>query len=297
VFDKLSSKSFRNSSRTGEYANVEFDTYVDRRGKEEVLDVKFPLHYLEAGEGQPLVLVHGIGQSLYTWRKNFEELSRHFHVYAIDLPGHGFSGKPQISYSVEEFALALEAFLNAMRLERAHFCVFGESAIYLLDFVIHNPKRSGRVVLLSPITSEGSKGNRRGGVQSVFGTAAQKMMLSPALMRGVLGQCYFDQTLVTEEAVQEYLNGIADKEFKQIARLCTVNFYDEDVVANIVSVKHPVLLCVGTDDKVTGGRENSALSLGFENGSLLAVRNCGFLVHEEKPEKVNEAVTAFLRME
>lgn len=296
MFDKLSAKSFRNSAHAGDYVEVEFDTYVDNRGKEEVLDVQFSLHYLEAGEGQPLILVHGIGQSIYTWRKNFEELSQQFHVYAIDLPGHGFSGKPQISYSVEEFALALEAFLNAKRIERAHFCAFGESAVYVLDFAIHNPQRCGRIVLLSPVIAEDARGSRRG-IQSVFGTAAQKMMLSPALMRGVLGDCYFDQTLVTEEVVTEYLQGIADREFKQISRLCMANFYDADVIENIASVKHPVLLCVGTDDKITAGTENSALTLGFENGSMLTVRNCGFLLHEEKSEKINEAIVAFLRME
>ena len=116
---------------TSDYAEIEFDTYVSSHGKEEVEDIKMPMHYYEAGEGEPLILVHGIGQSIYTWRKNFEELAKHFHVFAIDLPGHGFSGKPQMSYSIEEFALSLESFMNVRELASAHFCAFGEATAYV----------------------------------------------------------------------------------------------------------------------------------------------------------------------
>ena len=71
MFEQISIKNFLNREHMGEYAEVEFDTYIDNRGKEEVQDVRLNVHYYEAGEGEPLILVHGIGQSLYTWRNNF----------------------------------------------------------------------------------------------------------------------------------------------------------------------------------------------------------------------------------
>ncbi len=293
VFEQISIKNFLNREHMGEYAEVEFDTYIDDRGKEEVQDVRLPVHYYEAGEGEPLILVHGVGQSLYTWRNNFRELSEFFHVYAIDLPGHGFSGKPQMSYSIEEFALTLEAFMNVMELPSAHFCAFGESAVYVLDFAIHNPKRTKKVVLISPMVSVGASTGRGKGLPSALGTTAGRMMLNQAAIRATLEDCYFDRTLVTDEVVQEYAAGLMDRDFKVISKMCIGNFIDDGVVANVHSLKNPMLVVLGSEDKITGGSGCEFMKLPIANGSVLTVRNCGFFVHEEKPEKVNEAVVKF----
>ena len=51
-------------------------------------------HYVAAGEGEPLLLLHGLGASLMAWALNIEPLSQKFSVYAIDIPGHGDSEKP-----------------------------------------------------------------------------------------------------------------------------------------------------------------------------------------------------------
>ncbi|MEA5002242.1 MAG: alpha/beta hydrolase [Christensenella sp.] len=293
MFEQISIKNFLNREHMGEYAEVEFDTYIDDRGKEEVQDVRLPIHYYEAGEGEPLIMVHGIGQSLYTWRKNFRELSEHFHVYAVDLPGHGFSGKPQMSYSIEEFALTIEAFMNVMELPAAHFCAFGESAVYVLDFAIHNPKRTKKLVLVSPMVSVGASAGRGKGLQSALGTTAGKMMLNQSAIRATLEDCYFDRTLVTPEVVNEYAAGLMDRDFKVISKMCIGNFIDDGVVANVHTLKTPMLVVLGSEDKITGGGDGEFLKLPIANGSVLTVRNCGFFVHEEKPEKVNEAVVKF----
>ena len=52
------------------------------------------IHYIEAGTGEPLILVHTVGQSLYTWRRVFNRLSEHYRVIAPDLLGHGYSDRP-----------------------------------------------------------------------------------------------------------------------------------------------------------------------------------------------------------
>ncbi|MGI6152665.1 MAG: alpha/beta fold hydrolase, partial [Christensenellaceae bacterium] len=232
MFEQINSRGFLNREHTGEYAEIEFDTYVSGRGTEEIESITTGIHYHEKGEGLPLILVHGIGQSAYTWRKNFEELSEHFHVYAIDLPGHGFSGRPQISYSIEEMALAIEAFMNAMELPSASFCAFAESTGYVLDFAQHNPERVDRLIFISPMVSVPGRGRSRG-ILSVFGSIAQKMMLNLQTIKSTLEDCYFDRTLVTDQVAEEYFNVISDKDFKIIARLSISNFIDEDVVAAI----------------------------------------------------------------
>ena len=59
-------------------------------------------HYIAVGKGPPLILLHGLGASLITWRDNLEALSKNFRVYALDLPGHGDSDKPlDFDYSIK----------------------------------------------------------------------------------------------------------------------------------------------------------------------------------------------------
>ena len=294
MFEEIGANSFKNRQHTGEYAEVAFDTYVEYRGKEEVQPIDTTIHYYEEGTGAPLILVHGIGQTSYTWRNNFKELAQKYHVYAIDLPGHGFSGRPEMSYSIEEFALAIEAFMNAKKIVTACFCVFGEATGYVLDFTIHNPERVRGVVLVSPVMSGGNGLLKGRGMLSMFGMVASKMMINQQMVRNALEDCYFDRTLVTDEVVDEYCRGLVEKDFKVIARLCMNNYLDGEILDALAGVKVPILVVVGGDDKITGGSDSEVLKLTFGNGSFVVIRNCGYLAHEEKPQKVHEAVFVFL---
>ena len=70
------------------------------------------LAYAVAGEGEPLMLVHGIyaGASSSEFRKNFGELSGSFRVYALDLLGCGLSGRPRRRYGPEDVTSQVEEF-------------------------------------------------------------------------------------------------------------------------------------------------------------------------------------------
>ncbi|MBD5560968.1 MAG: alpha/beta hydrolase [Clostridia bacterium] len=295
MFEQIGHSNSMNSAETGSYADIEFDTYITTGGKEEVQDISTRIHYYEAGQGEPLILIHGIGQSVYTWRNNINTLKDSFHVYALDLPGHGFSGKPEISYSVEEFALSIEAFMNAKTIIAANFIAFGEGAGYVLDFAMHNPERTKGIVLISPVLSSGGGGLLKGrSLNSAFGMLASRRAPTPQAVRAVLEDAYFDRTLVTDEVVGEYYAGMADRDFRAITRLSMMNFVDDGIIQNAYSLKNPVLVIIASDDKITGGRSSDFLRLHFGNGSLYDVRNCGYLVHEEKPKRVAEAVKRFL---
>jgi pimeloyl-ACP methyl ester carboxylesterase len=72
------------------------------------------LAYSVAGEGEPLLLVHGVyaGASSFEFRKNFEELSKSFRVYALDLLGCGLSERPSRRYEPEDVASQVEDFVR-----------------------------------------------------------------------------------------------------------------------------------------------------------------------------------------
>ena len=76
-------------------------------------------HYVAAGEGPPLLLLHGLSASLIAWAPNIEPLSQKYAVYALDFPGRGDSDKPNIDYRVPAGAQFIQKFMEVVGIERA----------------------------------------------------------------------------------------------------------------------------------------------------------------------------------
>ena len=76
----------------------------------------------EMGSGYPLVLLHGLYDSHRTWRRIAPLLAMNFRVLMPDLPGHGFSGRPDAPYTLEWHAGMVAAWMKAIGVEKAHLC-------------------------------------------------------------------------------------------------------------------------------------------------------------------------------
>ncbi|HYR74242.1 MAG TPA: alpha/beta hydrolase [Pyrinomonadaceae bacterium] len=78
------------------------------------------IHYVSYGKGsEALVLIHGWTCNLDNWRDQFPDFAKRNRVIAIDLPGHGQSDKPQITYSMDLFARAVDAVMRDAKVKRA----------------------------------------------------------------------------------------------------------------------------------------------------------------------------------
>jgi pimeloyl-ACP methyl ester carboxylesterase len=78
------------------------------------------VHYKSYGKGsEALVLIHGWSQNIDSWRDSIPDLAKRSRVIAIDLPGHGQSEKPEITYSMDLFARAIDAVMRAAKVDRA----------------------------------------------------------------------------------------------------------------------------------------------------------------------------------
>ena len=78
------------------------------------------IHYIKVGTGKPLILVHGFGGSIYTWRHLIPLLSDHYTVYAYDALGFGLSDKPPDgNYTMQSHGDFLIGFMDAIMLPSA----------------------------------------------------------------------------------------------------------------------------------------------------------------------------------
>lgn len=69
---------------------------------------------VEAGEGEPLIFLHGTGGHAEAYARNFQAHAPRFHVYAIDMVGHGFTDKPALDYRVAAFVEHVVGFIQAI---------------------------------------------------------------------------------------------------------------------------------------------------------------------------------------
>lgn len=78
------------------------------------------LHFEDRGRGEPVLLVHGLGSSIQDWEYQIPHLIRTHRVIALDLRGHGRSGKPRERYSMQGFASDVAALIEHLGLPSVH---------------------------------------------------------------------------------------------------------------------------------------------------------------------------------
>ncbi len=253
------------------------------------------IHYIEAGSGEPLILVHTVGQSLYTWRKVFNRLSEHYRVVAPDLLGHGYSERPlTFGYSIDEQADALGRFMDAIGVESAHLAAFSMGCAYALRFALQHPERVGRLVLLSPggVTPDMPLPIRM--IDSpVLGFLASRMY-NLRTVEKLLHDAVFDLTNITQDVVQEYYRPASDPEGRRAIRLSLQYYEDEEIIANLRSLSADTLILMGAEDKWHPSETSELYHAAMRNAGFSVVRNAGHLMHEEKPERFIAAMLEFI---
>ncbi|MEU6053881.1 alpha/beta fold hydrolase [Streptomyces xanthochromogenes] len=104
--------------------------------------------YRTAGQGPPVVLIHGIGDSSATWAGLIPGLARRYTVLAPDLLGHGASDKPRADYSVAAYANGLRDLLGVLGIERATLVGHSLGGGVAMQFAYQYPELAERLVLV-----------------------------------------------------------------------------------------------------------------------------------------------------
>jgi pimeloyl-ACP methyl ester carboxylesterase len=106
-----------------------------------------PIAYRAAGQGAPVVLVHGLSGSARWWARNIEPLARRFRVYVVDLVGFGNSRGPR-RFVLSEASDYLVRWLDVLGVERAHVVGHSMGGFIAADLAADHPTRLDRLVLV-----------------------------------------------------------------------------------------------------------------------------------------------------
>lgn len=107
---------------------------------------------LVAGEGEPVVLLHGNGGHAEIYVRNIAPLAEHFRVYAIDSLGHGFTDKPDVAYTIPDYVEHVLAFVRAIGAEAVHLVGHGLAGWVATSITVHHPQVVRSLVNLNGLT-------------------------------------------------------------------------------------------------------------------------------------------------
>ena len=103
--------------------------------------------YIEKGQGDPLILLHGNGEDHTYFDHQIDVFAQHYHVYALDTRGHGQTPRGTRPFTIRQFADDLLAFMDARHIERAHLLGFSDGGNIAIIFAIRYPERVDRLIL------------------------------------------------------------------------------------------------------------------------------------------------------
>lgn len=245
-------------------------------------------HQLQRGPGEAVVLVHGFGGNLETWRMNLGALVASGRtVAALELPGHGESSRDVGSGSLGELAMAVLGYMDAVGIERAHLVGHSMGAAVCLDVTDRAPGRVRSVTLIAP-AGLGQKINAdfiRG-----FIAAGSREQLEPWLRLlsadpGLITPQFIDETLAYKrlEGVTSALATIAGNRYAGTHSGGTLR----DVVGTV-----PTLVIWGAEDAVIPAPAPPDLAQRGVEVQVLPGR--GHLVQIEAAAEVDRLIVEFL---
>ncbi|HEV2883220.1 MAG TPA: alpha/beta fold hydrolase, partial [Pyrinomonadaceae bacterium] len=232
------------------------------------------IFYKTAGHehsGPPLVFIHGIGagSSSFMWRKNFDELSKHFRVYAFDLLGFGLSDKPATaSYSADLYVELITDFLREVSGFPANVIASSLGAAYCIRVADEHPELVKGMVLNGPPGSDtlyrrpGMAGAAFYGLlqSPVLGTSFYNVMASERSIRDFArDNLFYDHRRVTDRLVTNIYATSHQAGAQHAIAAFLSGYLNTDTRAPFSRLKQPCVLVWGKQDLTTPVEIGAAL--------------------------------------
>lgn len=250
------------------------------------------IHYRTAGEGMPLVLLHGLGNNSGSWSKQLAGLQNQFQVIAWDTPGYGESSDPEPEFrTFRELAVMLKGFLDALGLRKVFLLGHSMGSTLAMQFCSMYPEyvealilaASTRGGLANPERNERKLKNRLHNIENLLPEELAKRRTPDMFSR-------FASEEVIAEAMR-IMSQVRPAGYRSVA----YSLYHADQTPLLSSIKMPTLLLCGEDDTVTPVGESRMVEQGIQGSRLELIAQAGHLCYIEKPEEFNAHVRSFLQ--
>jgi pimeloyl-ACP methyl ester carboxylesterase len=262
--------------------------------------------YWFAGSGRPLLLIHGFLGYSFSWRFNMASLAKDFSVYAIDLPGCGFSDRPDCAEcTLTGDAKGVLRFMEQLGIENAD--IVGSSrggglSMILVALAARTDQlhRVRRLVLVSPINPWSSHGKVLARLLATTLGGIYVVHVQPRLK--VIAKRYFkalygDPARISPGTFEGYTAGTdAPGSFEHLSRILRSWHDDLEAIHQAIGEisGFPTLLLWGSRDRAVYPSSIHQLQRQLKNSALVIFPGAGHLPYEEVPEEFNRVLCDFL---
>ena len=249
------------------------------------------MHYEVRGQGEPLLLIAGLGANATLWEAQIPVFAQEFRVVAFDNRGAGRSDKPAGPYSMALFADDTAALMDFLDIDAAH--IYGESmgGMIAQEVALRHPQRVRSLVLGCTIF---------GGPQAVpppqesLTVLASLATLPPeeAFEQGLRVFYHPSRSQAMKGPWQTYVQTRTTPEAYQRQLEACIAFVSYE---RLPQIKAPTLVINGEDDALLPAENSRILAQQIPGAELVLFPDTGHLYFQERPEEADAAVLDFLR--
>ncbi|MEM7343749.1 MAG: alpha/beta fold hydrolase [Chloroflexota bacterium] len=257
------------------------------------------LHYVDQGEGEPILLLHGWPTSAFLWRNIIPALSVRNRVIALDLPGFGNSEKSlESSYSFRFYASIISNFLDALEIKAIGLTVHDLGGPIGLYWAAKNPDRVTKLALLNTIVYSNFSW-----AVILFGVACRLPLVRTRLASPAgLNFAMRIGTSRTFELTREIIEGVQapfqTREAREALLRAGSNLHPDgfkEIEAWLPYLTIPVRVVYGEQDRILPdvAQTMARVKRDLPQTTITSLPSCGHFLQEEQPDQIGEMLADF----
>lgn len=242
--------------------------------------------YYTAGQGEPLVVVHGGGGDARTWWNNIGVLAEKYTVYAPDLPGYGGSQPLDGDYYIPELTEFIDKFAKSLGLEKFYIIGHSLGGGIALDYTLKFPQKIKKLVLVSSLCL---------GREIAFWV---RLFTLPALIRsfGAMMKFVFKSIIWVVKLFNpaRYIMPLSPASVTVGGNI--TSFREQTLVLEprLQEVKTPTLLVWGARDPIVPVKQAYRAARAIPDCRIEVFKKRGHNVHRDELKKFCSLITSFL---
>jgi pimeloyl-ACP methyl ester carboxylesterase len=247
------------------------------------------LYYESTGEGEPLLLIHGLGSSTRNWELQVKHFSERYRVITYDLRGHGRSSKPPGPYFMQSFANDTTGLLNRLGIQVAHVVGVSMGGMIAFELAVRYPD------LLKSLVIANSYPEMRVETAREHLEKWQRLLILELLGVRALGKVLSRRLFARPEQLalrRTFVERWAQND-KRAYKACLRAILGWDVEARLGEIRCPVLV-VASDRDYWPLEGKQAYTAKMPAARLVVIGDARHAVCVEKPEEFNRVLEEFL---
>ena len=274
--------------------------------KKVTLDDGKEIAYMDEGQGEVILFIHGLGSYAPAWKENIHTLRQSFRCIAIDLPGYGKSSKGKYEVKMSSYADVIKAFTEKLNLNKVHLAGHSMGGQIAIMVSLAYPEIVDQLVLIAPAGFETFTPGQKQWFREVLSPTAVKLT-SADNIKANIGWNFHKLPKSAYFMISDRIAMKSAREFDAYCYIipeCVKGMVDEPVFDYLDDLKPRTLVIFGKSDNLIPNRYlNPGHTEDYAHKGadkipdcrLEMIENAGHFVHFEKAEMVNSFISQFLK--